>query len=207
MHMPAGTMWLVLGQLVNMACITLSGLAMPLLFWSEMRPKDIVFDSMGLIFIFMLDDLTGDVLTYLEMDIQTFQQVNGWMVALLGQCPVELRDLVNPEPTDACNICKIRIGDAGVISAKTGSLCLTRLASSKDALSVESQALLKSEYFEDVSFEYRRQPGTAVVVPGIKGAGIILYIGWRVLHLVLGILEWLVPLVFFIASKPCTIEV
>merc|ERR1712070_145622 len=61
-YLPGDTVWLRLGELTNMFCMVLTVLALPLIFWTELMAKDIVYDSMGMLFIFAIDDIAEQAL-------------------------------------------------------------------------------------------------------------------------------------------------
>lgn len=102
--LPADKQWARLGQCTNMICIFTTMLAMPVIFLCEPYAKDMVFDSMAMLFIFGLDDLGNDILSYLNMDDADFRSKYVTMVRELMQVPVTLGDLVNKNPTDANQI-------------------------------------------------------------------------------------------------------
>jgi len=205
-HLPADTFWHQMGNFTNMTCILFTTLAMPLLFWSEMLPKDIVFDSLGMLFIFKLDDLAGGVLGFLELEDAEFQQMSSWMVALLGQCPVKLEDLTNPCAKTAEGIWQIRRSPQGVLCDNDGQPCFTRLAPLSAS---ESTPLANDGHdecpFEEAAFEYAISPNQPRIrLPGGRFLSQTMTISWGVLYWLLGVLEVLLPIIFVTTNKPCT---
>ena len=59
--MPAYTFWMSANAFVQCGCVLLSQVLTVCVFWSAETPKDIVFDSLGLLFLSRLDDIGGDL--------------------------------------------------------------------------------------------------------------------------------------------------
>lgn len=113
--LPSDHGWVHLGQLCNMLCMVLTVIAMPLVFWTEMYPKDIIFDSLALLFIFQLDDFGGGALDYLGMDDADFQKRCVEFVACLSQCPVSLEDIFTMPMNYHEPMWRIRWGAGGLL--------------------------------------------------------------------------------------------
>jgi len=99
-YLPADTFWLRMGQFSNAMCILFTVLVMPLIYWSEEAPENIVFDSMAILFIFSLDDLGSEAAAYLEMEQDTFQLGYCTLVKGLETCPLHLDCLIDASATD-----------------------------------------------------------------------------------------------------------
>lgn len=204
--LPYDRFWTTLGQLTNMWCCMWSVAAMPVLFFTEMDAKDIVYDSLGMLFLFSLDDIAGDAFHYLALDDDAFQMINGWTVAALSQCPRIINDIVNPDAEHVKDIWQIRIGKDGLLSS-SGKQCKTRL--------MEVSTVDESTPLADVSvsstnltpwasrcFEYSVcHTGTVSSIDSRKlSLGICL---WTCSAIVLLVAEFIVPVVFLIVNNPC----
>lgn len=208
-HLPADTFWHQIGNFTNMTCILFTTLAMPLLFWSEMMPKDIVFDSLGMLFIFTLDDLAGGALGFLELEDAEFQQMSSWMVALLGQCPVKLEDLTDTCAKSAEGIWQIRRSPQGVLCDSDGRPCCTRLAplrpSESTPLAADNRGDDDECPFEEPAFEYTISPDQPRIrLPGGRFLSQTMTVSWSLLYWLLGALEVILPIIFVTTNKPCT---
>lgn len=197
-YLPADEFWLRLGQATNILCIIAVVIAMPLVFWSEMNSKDIVFDSLSLLFILYLDDITHDVLSYLEMEDKDFQRVCTWTIALLGQCPIRLEDVVDHDAKAPQNIWSIRVGANGLVCAKTGKVVETRLMESK---AEESEPLLTTT-FQSQRFTYTCKEGQSKQLPFTALNKVVRGL-WISLYYVLLICEVIFPIAFLLINKPC----
>lgn len=132
MLFPADAFWIGLGQFANMWCIFWSTLAVPIVFLDERNAKDIIFDSLGMLFVFTLDDISGDALDYLSLDDDTFQKFSGWTMGILSQCPRKISDIVNPRAQSLEDIFHISMGleEPGLVTISgpdAGKRCKTRL--------------------------------------------------------------------------------
>jgi hypothetical protein len=212
-NMPYDRFWFLLGQFANAWCILWAVMALPILFATEKDAKDIIFDSLGMLFMFTLDDLAGDALGYLDMDDETFQRINGWTFAILGQCPVRILDVVNLGAKNAEDIWQIRLGPKGLLQFGTESVCRTRLQeppprtpTDKDRLlaNIEAPSPLGEDGFEYCVY-HNAAPGNKPLISslprfGTGGSWIWFLFGW-----LLFVLECIFPLSFFIINNPCTV--
>jgi len=128
-RLPVDQFWTQVGQLTNILSILFTAMCMPVLFWGEMAPKDIVFDSLGLLFIFQLDDLAGEACAFLDTDDAGFQRMAGWLFALLTRCPVHLRDVTNVDAEVPGEVWQIRMTSTCLRSVRTGDSCEVRIGS------------------------------------------------------------------------------
>lgn len=117
-HLPADGFWMTVGQLCNLICVFVTVLAMPLVFWREMAPKDIIFDSLAMLFLFQLDDFAGGALEYLDMQDSDFQEMYLELVACLGQCPARLEDVFTMTQSPIDSLWRLRWGEHGLLHAK-----------------------------------------------------------------------------------------
>lgn len=168
-------------------------LVLPLLFWSELRPTDIVLDALGLLFIFTMDDLAGDAMAYLERDDTDFQRMSVWHTAFLSQCPVAVNDLINPSATSLQDIWQIRYNSDGkLLSASTGQPCQTRLHMDQNA--DESTQIVA----EEVSMRYHKNRTENRLIGHVD-----YHIMWVYVRILLQILQWVIPPAWVILSQPC----
>jgi len=195
-HLPLDPFWFITGNLVNAWCCLFTVLSLPVLFWSEETPTNIVLDSMTLLFIQSLDDL-GDVLCkYVGMTDQDFQRIAVWNSAVLSQCPVLLTDLVNPIATRAKDIWCIKFDMYGQLLSAKGRRCQTRL----DDVAQDESAPLRREgkkrrhYYRTSSTYSKEIPSYDAIF--VSGA-------WRVVTLMICVLQFVLPPLWFIVNKPC----
>merc|ERR1719297_65703 len=78
-----------------MWCVIITTLALPLRFWDETNSTAIAMDSLTLLFVFMLDDLSGFAATYLGKTEESYSRAAAWQKAMLSQCPVKIADIIN----------------------------------------------------------------------------------------------------------------
>jgi len=219
--LPYDYFWLIVGQFANMWCMIWAVAAMPVLFLSEMDAKDIVYDSLGMLFIFTLDDLACPALSYLMLDDADFQRIGSWMVAALGQCPRNINDLVNPEAKRSTEIWKIAIGQDGLIAASgpdAGKRCKTRLmeVSSADEGTPLAPSPLEaspgtsnctpwaSRYFEYSIWHKGGSGGVPSVVLRDCQKFSLRVLMWRCMAWLLLAVEIIVPIIFTIVNNPCS---
>lgn len=184
--------WTFPNAFVNAWCCLLTCVILPLLFWSELRPTDIVLDALGLLFIFTLDDLAGDALGYLEIEDTDFQRMAVWHTALLSQCPVHVEHLINPQATSLQDIWQIRYDSAGHLLNVEGKLCVTRLT--HDTVASENTSLVE-ENPRLVYYKSRTEH---------REFGNIAYLGvWTTVKVLMQIMQILVPPLWLILSQPC----
>jgi len=132
---PQNKIWRVMSVVANANCCLCIIVTLPLLFITESDPSGLVLDSMGLLFLFSLDDLGTDTCSYIGMDSGEFQRAASWSAILLTQCPVRLHDLINANATDLDNLWCIKVDpEKGYLLTARGGRCQTRLESLSTAL-------------------------------------------------------------------------
>jgi len=184
--------WTFPNAFVNAWCCLLTCVILPLLFWSELRPTDIVLDALGLLFIFTLDDLAGDALGYVEADDTDFQRMSVWHTALLSQCPVHVTSLVNPQAKSLDDVWQIRYDAAGHLMNVEDKICVTRLT--HDTVASENTQLM-AENPRLVYWKSRTEQ---------REFGQIAYLGvWTTVKVLLQIMQIVVPPAWLILSQPC----
>jgi len=97
--LPTSRFWLMVDQLTNMTCVIITTIALPVRFWDEHNSTGIAMDSLTLLFVFMLDDLSGFAATYLGKTEEGYSRAAAWHKAMLSQCPIKIADLINAGAT------------------------------------------------------------------------------------------------------------
>lgn len=121
------TMWFLMDVFANAWCAFFLVLDIPLLFWSESSPTNIVLDSMTLIFLFKLDDLSEDLCKYVGLVDDEFNRLASWYMAFLSQCPLVLSRVINPNAKSKKDLWKIQYDKLGNLVGADGEPCRTRL--------------------------------------------------------------------------------
>lgn len=225
-RMPTDVSWFILGVTANLWCCVVTVMCIPLLFWSESTPTNIVLDSMTLLFVFRLDDLTealgGGLYKCTDDD---FRRILAWHMAMLSQCPVRVRDLIDAQAKSADGLWRIRFSNAGRLLAASSTdsepvTCETRIMS---AVASEKQPLLKSKtaarllsppgLVRDTSTTERlRSPEAKKIRYHVTASGCVelpcwrhkfmQWLWWLVAWLLL-ILQFIVPFFWAIVHKSC----
>mmetsp|Transcript_14868 Transcript_14868/g.47517 ORF Transcript_14868/g.47517 Transcript_14868/m.47517 type:complete len:460 (-) Transcript_14868:61-1440(-) len=202
-RIPLDNFWLLCSTVANANCCVFVTLAIPLEFWSEDGPTGIIMNAMALLFIFSFDDLSSDAFGYLGKDDATFQRELCWNYALLSHCPLQLGDVVNAEATQAEDLWQISYDGQGRLqkAGPDGGPCTTRLT-----LAAEGEASpLVTKGEEDVNLPetcYRVTPGGPVRrLPGWRNG--LSTVIWTLVVLMLQVVWWVLPGVWFIVNKPC----
>lgn len=185
--------WTFPNALANAWCCVMTMLVLPLLFWSELRPTDIVLDALGLLFIFTMDDLAGDAMTYLERDDTDFQRMSVWHTAFLSQCPVTVSDLINPSATSLQDIWKINYNaDGKLLCAGNEQPCQTRLHMDQNA---DERTQIVGD---NVSMRYHKNRTENRLIGHVD-----YLVMWVYVKIFLQILQWIIPPAWVILSQPC----
>jgi hypothetical protein len=206
-RLPSNKFWSGLGNFANAFCGCLILLAIPMEFWSEDGLVGIMMNSMALLFVFTLDDLTGDAFGYLSTDDSDFAKELSWHYALLSYCPVRIRDLINDSATSLEELWKIKYASDGtLVSALTGGVCKTRIMDITPE-ATEKSPLIQEELddgnMEDLVVEYcTGESSWPERLPGVRAQ--LLKALWTIILWAIKIMWVVVPIVWFIVNKPCT---
>lgn len=199
------TFWYIMATTSgNFAC-TMLILALPFVFWSERKVVNMVCDSMGVLFLYSLDDLAEVVFNYLGMSEENYQQRVWWTNVFLTKCPLYLSDLVDPAAKSLDEFWRIGFDDQGYLLSTGGGRCETRLEDAHlhftDLIGTISETL--------PLLSNKKAPGTLLY----KNRGYQRYlpsyqnrIGFAVsyyLSVVFAILQVLLPAIFFVFNDPC----
>jgi hypothetical protein len=206
-RLPTNKFWSGLGSFANAFCGCFVLLAIPMEFWSEDGIVGIMMNSMALLFVFTLDDLTCDAFGYLGTDDSDFAKELSWHYALLSFCPINLRDLIDDNATKLDELWKIKYASNGsLVSAQTGKVCRTRIMDVTPE-PTEKSPLVQDEIEEgDMSslvVEYcTGEFASTELLPGMRAR--LLKVLWTVILWAIKIMWVVVPIVWFIVNKPCT---
>lgn len=191
--LPGDKLWMRLGQVCNGLCLLFTAMVIPLVFWSEQDTKDIVFDSMGMLFIFGMDDLSSEAMSYLEMSDEDFQASYADFLLMLLHCPLNMEDLVDYDAKTAEGIWILDFSEGDGIfctlrDAESGKPepCFTRLflTEGKD----------KAELVYSVHRDDSRLLGA--------GTSIISFF-WEFVYWVLILAELTFPMTYLLMGDPC----
>lgn len=126
-RLPTDRFWYFMSSFANWWCTLAVTLTCPVLFWSEDSATSIAMDSLTILFIFILDDLAGYACAFLGKTDEDFQRMTAWNFALLSQCPVQLRDLVNPAALRPEDFWRFQFEGHAVLAAGETRPCEKRL--------------------------------------------------------------------------------
>lgn len=205
-RIPMDNFWLLCSTVANATCCLFISLAIPLEFWSEDGPTGIVMNAMALLFIFSFDDLSSDAFGYLGKDDAAFQREISWGYALLSHCPIELSDLINSQAKRGEDLWQIAYDGAGRLRASgpEAGPCATRIAlaekSEATPLAPKEDEEEEEETLPDI--RYQVTPGGPVRrLPGWRNS--VSKSVWATIVLLLNVIWWVVPVVWFVVNKPC----
>merc|ERR1719326_406339 len=207
-RLPTDDLWSIMGNTAQCLCSIFVVMAVPLEFWSEAGTTGIMMNSMALLFIYTLDDLTGDVFGWLGDDENSFLQQVSWNYALLAYCPVNLRDLIDPTAKNAATLWRICYDSNGSLMSVSGAACETRIMPLKRPDKENSPLVKKkgeaTESIEEMTVQYRVGPSSNVrLLPGLRAQ--ILHYLWFVTKWLMAVWCIMSPIVWF-AVKPCKDE-
>jgi hypothetical protein len=197
-RLPTDTFWMTVGIIANMFCCVTTVCAVPLLFWSEDTPTNIVLDAMTMLFIFQLDDISQLLGPLFGMTDGQFQRIIAWNSALLAQCPVHVRDLINMNAQKVDDLWCIKFDSAGNLLKAPGDssepkVCETRL------MMCPSETQQLSSGMSPVRYYRSREHST--VLPSSWNQ--VLRNLWWIVDMLLLAFQFLLPPVWFIVNKPC----
>eukprot|EP00928_Gymnodinium_smaydae_P021726 TRINITY_DN1850_c0_g1_i2.p1 TRINITY_DN1850_c0_g1~~TRINITY_DN1850_c0_g1_i2.p1 ORF type:complete len:456 (+),score=52.09 TRINITY_DN1850_c0_g1_i2:172-1539(+) len=209
--LPFNRFWVCVGILANGWCVTLMALAFPLLFWSETTATAILLDVMALVFVWRLDDLNDFLKHVVHLTDEGFVRVVAWNAALLSQCPVTLRDIVNPAAKTTAEFWHVELDEKGRLltfgstqdaaGTRARRPCAVRLQA-QDPILKEGDALLaKGRKTERV---YSSSAKNVKYLPDWHSSFIVAW--WLAIDWTLLILNWIVPYVWFVMKNPCYLE-
>lgn len=205
-RLPADRTWTILGNIAQCMCSCGVIIAAPVELWTETGVTGIMMNSMALLFVYSLDDLAGDIFNYIGDDDTDFQKQVAWNYALLANCPVNIRDLINPSATSAVDIWNITYNAGGFLMSQEGEVCETRIM----IIQQETTPLVRKSrkkkmpkcHFEDVRVEYRFGPGSwprqlpSRIEDATRGL-------WYVTKHVVRMFGIILPFIWFVCNKPC----
>jgi len=198
--LPTSRFWLMVDQLTNMCCVIISTLALPVRFWGEDNSTAIAMDSLTLLFVFMLDDLSGFAATYLGKTEEGYSRAAAWQKAMLSQCPIKIADLINVGATHEdelwrCDFDKNgRLQMATVVSGSSERFVKRRVM--RVAQTSEDTALLQ----DDTRLCYSTS-SLQEVLPRWESTFMVQ--AWYLLDVFMILVQIIVPLWWMILDKKC----
>jgi hypothetical protein len=199
-RMPGGEFWAWVGNTANLVCCIATTLATLLLFWSEDTPLGLVLDSMALLFVQQLDDISDVVFSYIGQDNSDWQRQCAWSSILLSQCPVRLGDLTNPEAKTLSEFWVIRFDANGRLLNSKGERCLTRLCRAPADETTSLEAAPEASPAMEGQLLYCRR-GMSWRIPTFSGR--VWESMWDATDSLLLILQIVQPILYFIVNDPC----
>jgi hypothetical protein len=206
-RLPANKFWSVMSLIANSMAAVVVLLAIPMELWSEDGIVGIMMNAMAMLFVFTLDDLTGDAFGYLSTDDNDFAKEVCWHFALLSYCPISIRDLIDDSATDPQTLWKIKYAANGtLVSALSGEPCKTRIMDITPE-ATENSPLVKEELdegdTEDLVLEYTLgEFASKEQLPGLRAQ--VTKVHWWIVTLLIKLLWVVVPIIWFIVNKPCS---
>lgn len=196
--------WSIVGGYINAWCVLWNIVALPLSFWRMERATDVILGSWGLLFMFNLDDLTGIAGQVLGSNDLEFQRSLCWTYALLSQCPVELKDVVNPEAQNVEELWSFTLTDESIRSTRCEdqSNAPTRVAASEKTPLLAKAAENRVPSMDNMravmrfsarGYNYHLPSNNTTMLASI----------WQLIVYWLRLMQVLLPLLFFIVNKPC----
>jgi hypothetical protein len=209
-RLPTDALWMFTGIFANAWCCAFICLDVPLLFWSEETPTNIVLDSMTLLFLFRLDDLSDQLCSYIGMTDEDFQRLAAWNTALLSQCPVSIEDVVNSKAKSLEELWVFKYDAQGKLCNTQGGKCLLRLGhkvSSDERTPLASPSLRTSssrsvkDLPTDIPIIYRTAPGKSHELPTITAQFLLGM--WTCLSWLLAVAQLVIPVGWYVINKKC----
>lgn len=202
-RLPTDKSWQILGALANLWCCTFTAFAAPLDFWTEDNATSIAMDSMALLFIFSLDDLSGMACMYFGKDDEDFRRAAAWNVALLSRTPLRLADLVNSHATCAEHFWIFRHGPRFGLCAVCDDSEAAKLLPCEVRLTpapkTEKSSLLSDDTEQwHYRYHYKSRPEK---LPRMESR--IIYIFWKILHSFMIGFTIVFPILWVMVDKPC----
>jgi len=195
--------WAFAGGYINAWCVMWNILVIPVSFWKLTHASQVVLNAMTILFMFNLDDLAGTAGAVLGTSDTLFQRGLCWNYALLSQCPLDLRDVVNPKATSAADFWQLRLTATALQSARAAQNAETRvapfeqtplLAAKRNGHGVPSLEELK------VCMRFAKD-GSIYQLPSANSS--IQASLWQFMVWTLRLLQVLMPAFYFVVNKPC----
>uniref|UniRef100_A0A7S0A2K7 Uncharacterized protein n=1 Tax=Pyrodinium bahamense TaxID=73915 RepID=A0A7S0A2K7_9DINO len=204
--LPTDAGWFLMGIFANAWSCCFICLDIPLLFWSEETPTNIVLDSMTLLFLFKLDDLSDILCSYLNLTDEDFQRLASWNSALLSQCPVRLEDLIVADAASLGELWSIRYDKTGRLCTTKGGQCLMRLSHGVS----DATATPHSET-SPLAAHKRHQCGQRIIycpsagrlyeLPSMLACSMLMM--WNLVSWLLAVVQFIIPLGWYLINKRC----
>jgi len=197
--LPTSRFWFVIDQLANIFCVIMTTIALPLRFWGEDNSTAIAMDSLTLLFVFMLDDLSGFAATYLGKTEESYSRAAAWQKAMLSQCPVKIADIINSGAAHEDELWRCEFDRRGRL--------LHAAASKSSEQFVQRRVMRVAHLSEDAPLlkdDHRLCYSTTRLQELLPRWEIILMVhAWLVLDIFMFIVQIIVPIWWMILDKPC----
>ncbi|CAE7567546.1 ndor1 [Symbiodinium pilosum] len=200
--------WAFAGGYINAWCVMWNILVLPVCFWKLTHASQVVLNAMTILFMFNLDDLTGTAGAVLGTSDALFQRGLCWNYALLSQCPIDLRDVVNPKATSAEDFWQLRLTATALQSTRASeSAGASRNAETRISPFEQTPLLATQKGHGIPSLEQMKvcmrfsKDGITYQLPSAHST--VQANVWQLIVWLLRLLQVLMPVFYFIVNKPC----
>lgn len=205
-YLPTSRSWYVVGNLVNIHCNVVILLIIPLLFWTEAGATQIALDSLTLLFLQTLDDLDGYALSYMRKNDHDYCQDAAWHIAMLSRCPVNIKELINPDADGPDDLWDIQFENkqlqASVREGEEKRKCICRLEQRGRDTDETSPLRPSQADVAALETEYRIVDEQQVsVLPRPEGASLSMM--WHITYYFVLIGAFVLPAVWMVVNKRC----
>mmetsp|Transcript_43703 Transcript_43703/g.81512 ORF Transcript_43703/g.81512 Transcript_43703/m.81512 type:complete len:467 (+) Transcript_43703:79-1479(+) len=202
------SLWSWAGGYINAWCVVWNIVVLPVSFWKMDHASDVVLSSLGILFMFNLDDLTGTAGAVLGTSDALFQRGLCWNYALLSQCPLQLRDVVNPKATCFEDFWQLRLTATAIQSTRSSdpsgapANAETRIAPCEETPLLAGSKSQSHPSFEQMKVAMRfTKDGSVYHLPSWNSN--VQAQVWQIVVWLLQLLQALLPVFYFIVNKPC----
>lgn len=218
-RLPHDAFWLFMDVFSNSWCVVFIIFGIPLLFWSEETPTNMVLDSMTLLFLFKIDDLSDILCSYIGMSQEDFQRTVASMTAFLSHCPVDLEKVIKSDAKTKEELWKIQVDDVGRLIGVDGNRCTSRIhfSVSREETTQYGKAPQARERYTNygtttlpknvalptakINVVCHRSREESFTLP--SGFTIVLAAVWDILAWIVWIANVAIPIVWYSLNKPC----
>mmetsp|Transcript_32007 Transcript_32007/g.75027 ORF Transcript_32007/g.75027 Transcript_32007/m.75027 type:complete len:446 (-) Transcript_32007:134-1471(-) len=195
---PSDRTYFLIGNFANIWCNLVTVLLLPMLFWTEDEATNIALDSLTLLFVQTLDDFAGYACQYMGGSDDEYAMSATWQMAMLSQCPVSLKDIVNPRAKNVDEIWSIRFdNDKLQVAFPEGGepkACERRL----QRHNLETSPLVEGS---SGSFLYRATRTKQEVLP--RPEGLVIPALWNVAWYFVCVCLLIVPVFWMMVNRHC----
>mmetsp|Transcript_10558 Transcript_10558/g.18595 ORF Transcript_10558/g.18595 Transcript_10558/m.18595 type:complete len:499 (+) Transcript_10558:80-1576(+) len=192
--------WFFIGTFANAWSCCFVSFALPLLFWSLTDVVTLICDSMGVLFIYGLDDIVSDVFRYLNSSDESYARSVAWTSIFLTKCPLNIKDVVNPQARSVNEFWRIRFDSEGHLLNVSNQRCVVRLDEFSFATASDRDPLIGSGEGRTPRCVYRDRHHEKTLPNITNRLGSWM---WSSLALILWIAQFVVPMVWFVFNDAC----